>query len=135
MTEIIWPLAVVAISTVFFLIFREPLSTLIKRTKSIGRDGLDATHELSAGTPLQLQDRQTDTITTLLEAHLAEIQRIEQRHTERYEKHIEPLKTLVEQFAQQIASIDSRLQVLESNFVVKRMLEAAKKNEQAKQTT
>lgn len=40
--ELAWPLAVVAVAIVFFLIFRKPIGRLIDRTRHVSRDGIQA---------------------------------------------------------------------------------------------
>ena len=136
MSDFIWPITVGVISTIFFVIFREPLATLIKHTKRVGRDGLDADtgHDAPLNPLAPKQESQSDAIAHLREAHLAEIARIEQRHTERYTKDIDPLKRMVATQAQQIVDLASRLKTIESNHVVKRMLAAPPPKTDATQT-
>jgi hypothetical protein len=122
MTDFLWPLAFIAVSTIFFLIFRVPMSTLIKRTKSIGRDGFDATDE--GGVCASFHNHPTELVATLREEHLAEIKRIEESHAERYAKTVEPLQRMANQQAKQIAEIISRVDTIESNRVISKMLAA-----------
>jgi len=122
MKELIWPITVFLISVAFFVIFRESLSDLIERIKGIGREGIHTGEDASDRT--RLDSNPPDTVATLREAHLAEIERIAQRHEDRETKIIKNLENSVAEFSNRVGDIDRRVAFIENNRVIKPMLAA-----------
>lgn len=126
MTHLIWPLTSLIALVFVSWYFKIPLTGLIERISKITLGWFHTSHDASDHPKTSSDDGESTVVARLNEGHLAEIARIEQRHAERYEKDIEPLKQAVTKQMEQIEILTSRLEAVEAVEPVKVFLQKGK---------